>query len=82
MAVHGDRAIWQAEEAGLELINSTIGEMLDRQVAIRPDKEALVYNYPEIGLDLRLNFRQYRDEVDRLAKGLLALGIQDRKSVV
>ncbi|HEU5229423.1 MAG TPA: AMP-binding protein [Ktedonobacteraceae bacterium] len=76
MAVHGDRAIWQAEEAGLELINSTIGDMLDRQVAIRPDKEALVYNYPEIGLDLRLNFRQYRDEVDRLAKGLLALGIQ------
>ena len=76
MAVLGDRAIWQAEEAGLELINCTIGDMLDRQVAIRPEKEALVYNYPEIKLDLRLNFRQYRDEVDRLAKGLLALDIQ------
>lgn len=81
MAVQGDRAIWQAEDAGLELINSTIGEMLDRQAAIRPDKEALVYNYPEIGLDLRLSFRQYRDEVDRLAKGLLALGIQKGEHV-
>ncbi|HLG61197.1 MAG TPA: AMP-binding protein [Ktedonosporobacter sp.] len=81
MAVQGDRAIWQAEDAGLELINSTIGEMLDRQAALRPDKEALVYNYPEIGLDLRLSFRQYRDEVDRLAKGLLALGIQKGEHV-
>lgn len=81
MAVQGARAIWQAEDAGLELINSTIGDLLDRQVAIRPDKEALVYNYPEIGLDLRLSFRQYRDEVDRLAKGLLALGIQKGEHV-
>jgi fatty-acyl-CoA synthase len=57
------------------LLNITIGESLEQQAEIRPDKEALVYSYPEIGLNLRLNFRQYRDEVDRLSKGLMALGI-------
>ena len=34
-----------------------------------------MYSYPEIGLNLRLNFRQYRDEVDRVSKGLMALDI-------
>ena len=47
----------------------------------RPGKEALVYNYPEIGLDLRLTYCQYKHEVDRLAKGLLALGIEKGEHV-
>ena len=76
MAIIGDRAIWEAESRGVELINLTIGELFDRQCNAIPDKEALVYNYPEIGLDLRLTFRQYKDEANRLAKGLLALGIE------
>jgi fatty-acyl-CoA synthase len=75
MAVKGDRAIWEAESEGVELLNTTIGELLEQQAQTRPDKEALVYHYPELGLNLRLNFRQYRDEVDRLSKGLMALGI-------
>jgi fatty-acyl-CoA synthase len=75
MAIKGNRAIWEAESEGVELLNTTIGEFLEQQAELRPDKEALVYHYPEIGLDLRLNFRQYRDEVDRLSKGLMALGI-------
>jgi fatty-acyl-CoA synthase len=75
MAVKGDRAIWEAESEGVELLNTTIGELLEQQSERRPDKEALVYNYPELGLNLRLNYRQYRDEVDRLSKGLMALGI-------
>ena len=75
MAVKGDRAIWEAESEGVELLNTTIGKLLEQQAEIRPDKEALVYNYPEIGLDLRLNFRQYREEVDRVSKGLMALDI-------
>src|ERR1700676_657693 len=75
MAVQGNRAIWEAESEGIALLNITIGELLEQQAESRPDKEALVYSYPEIGLNLRLNFRQYRDEVDRLSKGLMALGI-------
>ncbi len=75
MAVKGDRAIWEAEAEGVVLLNTTIGEFLEQQAQRRPDKEALIYNYPELGLNLRLNFRQYRDEVDRLSKGLMALDI-------
>jgi fatty-acyl-CoA synthase len=75
MVVKGDRAIWEAESEGVELLHTTIGELLEQQAQRRPDKEALVYNYPEIGLNLRLTFRQYRAEVDRLSKGLMALDI-------
>jgi fatty-acyl-CoA synthase len=53
----------------------TIGELLDRQAEKHADREALVYNYPEIGLNLRLTYRQYKTEADRLAKGLIALGV-------
>ena len=76
MAVKGDRAIWEAESEGLDLLNYTIGDLLDQQVQQRPHKEALVYHYPEIGLNMRLTFEQYRDEVDRIARGMLALGIK------
>ena len=75
MGVKGKRAVWEAESRGIDLIHLTIGDLLDRQAAAQPDKEALVYHYPELGLCLRLTFREYRDEVNRLAKGLLALGI-------
>ena len=75
MGIKGDRAIWAAESRGIELIDTTIGDLFDRQCEASANKEALVYNYPEIGLDLRLSYRQYKQEVDRLAKGLLALGI-------
>src|SRR5579859_6509810 len=76
MAVKGDRAIWEAESEGLELLDCTIGDLLDQQVQQRPHKEALVYNYPEIGLDLRLTFEHYRYEVDKVARGMMALGIK------
>lgn len=81
MGIKGDRALWEAESRDIELINLTIGELFDRQCEAFAEKEAIVYNYPEIGLDLRLSYREYRDEVDRLAKGLLALGIQRDENI-
>ncbi len=81
MGIVGDRAIWEAESRGIELIDLTIGELFDRQCQANAEKEALVYNYPEIGLDLRLTYRQYKEEVNRLAKGLLALGIEKGEHV-
>ncbi|HSB11207.1 MAG TPA: AMP-binding protein [Blastocatellia bacterium] len=81
MGIVSDRAIWEAEGRGVDLISLTIGELFDRQCEAFADKEALVYNYPEIGLELRLTYREYRDEVNRLAKGLLALGIQKGEHV-
>ncbi|HEX2914905.1 MAG TPA: AMP-binding protein [Chloroflexia bacterium] len=75
MGFKSDRAVWEAESGDFELVDMTIGDMLDRQALAFPDKEALVYNYPEMGLNLRQTYPQFRDEANRVAKGLLALGI-------
>ncbi|MFN0087123.1 MAG: AMP-binding protein [Blastocatellia bacterium] len=75
MAIKGDLAHWEAEAFGTELIDLTLGELFDRRAAERPENEALVYNYPEIGLELRLSYSQYRDVVNELAKGLIAIGV-------
>ncbi len=76
MAIKDNLAHWEAEAFGIDLIELTLGGLLDQRAAELPDKEALVYHYPEIGLELRLSYRQYRDAVNRVAKGLLALGIE------
>jgi fatty-acyl-CoA synthase len=76
MAIKGDLAYWEAEDFGVDLIDLTLGDLLDQRADKAPDKEALVYDYPEIGLELRLTFGQYRDVVNRLAKGLIAFGVE------
>jgi fatty-acyl-CoA synthase len=76
MGIKGDLAIWEAESFGVEPVNMTLGELLDARADALPDVEALVYNYPELGITLRLTYSQYRAEVNLLARGLLALGIQ------
>jgi len=75
MGIRGDKAIWEAEAFGLQLWEITIGDLLDQQAQKLPDKEAIVYRYSELKLVLRLNYRQYQTQVNQLAKGLLALGI-------
>ncbi|WP_029896662.1 AMP-binding protein [Desulfohalovibrio reitneri] len=55
----------------------TLGQMLDETVAAFPEKEALVY----VDRDFRLTYRQFGALVDRLAKGLMALGIQRGEKV-
>src|SRR5687767_6542038 len=60
MGISDNRAIWKAETDGFELLNETIADLLDRQAAAFPDHEALVYNYPELGLNIRCSYRQYR----------------------
>jgi fatty-acyl-CoA synthase len=74
MPIRAGRAVWDADGTGIELLDITIGGLLDLQAAAFPSREALVYQYPEIGLDLRLTYGRYRVEADRLAKGLLAIG--------
>src|SRR5574338_626808 len=75
MPVRGNKAIWEAETFGEQMIDVTVGDLLDQQAAAAPDKEALVYRYPEIGLNLRLTYAGLRDEANQVAKGLMALGI-------
>jgi fatty-acyl-CoA synthase len=75
VGIQRDKAIWEAEAEGLELLDLTIGGLLDQQAAKFADHEALVYRYPEIGLTLRLTHLQYQAEANRLAKGLMATGV-------
>jgi fatty-acyl-CoA synthase len=76
MAIKGELAHWEAEDFGVDLIDLTLGDLLDQRADEIPGKEAIVYDYPEIGLELRLTYGQYRDVVNRLAKGLIALGVE------
>ncbi len=69
---------WQAESDGVELLEMTIGDLLDRRADEIPTHEALVYScYPEFGgaLDIRWTYQEYRERVDAVARGLMALGL-------
>lgn len=64
-----------AHDAGptdVPLLYQTIGENLAATVAVYPDNEALVVPYQGI----RLTYREFALEVDRVARGLLAIGVQ------
>ncbi len=54
------------------LLNETIGHAFDRTAAQFPDNPGLIVSHQCI----RWTYAEYQQEVDRLATGLLALGIQ------
>src|SRR6202044_3003276 len=55
----------------IPLLNDTLGGALDKAAARWPDQEAVVVRDSEV----RLTFAVLRHEVDRLAAGLIALGL-------
>jgi fatty-acyl-CoA synthase len=69
---------WQAESEGIDLLDTTIGDLLDRRADELPEMEAIVYScYPEFGdeLNIRWTYQEYRERANQVAKGLLALGL-------
>lgn len=50
--------------------NKTVGQMLDETAARYPDREAVVFR------DARITYREFQRHAERLARGLLALGIK------
>jgi fatty-acyl-CoA synthase len=69
---------WQAESEGIELLETTIDDLLDRRADELPAQEAVVYScYPEFGdaLNIRWTYQDYREQANAVAKGLLALGL-------
>ena len=69
---------WQAESEGIDLLDITIGDLLDRRAEELSGREAIVYScYPEFGyaLNIRWTYRDYRARANALAKGLIALGL-------
>ena len=59
------------------LIFNTIGRQFDETVTRYPDSEALIIPHQNI----RWTYKEYQVEVDRLAAGLLALGIEPGERV-
>ena len=59
------------------LRNVTLGRMLDETVARHADREALVY----VDRNYRMTWRQLGEQVDRLARGLMAMGVQKGEKV-
>ncbi len=69
---------WQAESEESELLDITIGDLLDCQAEVCSDGDALVYScYPEFGeeFDIRWTYQDYQERTNAVAKGLLALGL-------
>jgi fatty-acyl-CoA synthase len=69
---------WQAESDGVPLLEISIGDLLDQRAQEIPTQEALVYScYPEFGdaLNIRWTYQEYRERVNAIARGLLALGL-------
>jgi len=69
---------WQAESEGIALLDTTIGDLLDRRATELPEQEAVVYScYPEFGdaLNIRWTYQEYRDRANAVARGLMALGL-------
>src|SRR5262245_7544729 len=52
------------------LLQSTIGAALDRAVAAHPERDALIVRHQGV----RWSWSELADEVDRVARGLLARG--------
>ena len=70
---------WQAETNGKPLLEMTVGDLFDWRVEQSPTREALVYShYPEFrdALDIRWTYQAYRERVDEVARGLIALGFK------
>jgi len=69
---------WQAESEGIELLDTTIGDLLDRNAEELPIQEAVVYScYPEFGdvLNIRWTYQEYRERANEVTRGLMALGL-------
>ncbi len=59
------------------LQNLTLGQILDRAVDTHPDNEAIIY----VDRDYRQTYREFSESVNRVAKGLMALGVQKGEKV-
>lgn len=55
----------------MELINDTLGQLLEKWAAELPEHDFMVY--PDRGL--RLTYKEFNERVDNIAKGLLQLGV-------
>jgi len=61
----------------MELIENTLGELLEKWAEETPDHEFMVY--PD--RNLRFTYSQFNDRVDKMAKGLISIGVKQNDKV-
>ena len=61
----------------MKLIENTLGELLEKWAFETPEHEFIVY--PD--RNLRFTFSQFNDRVDKLAKGLISIGVKQNDKV-
>ena len=75
--VDSETAHWIPDpDAQPALRELTICDLLDEAVASWPERDALVYRYPEAGLDLRWSFAELGARVRDVAAALIASEVQ------
>ncbi len=60
-----------------DLKQATLGQLLDQAIAAHPDNDAVIY----VDRNFRLTYRAFGELVDRMAKGLMALGVEKGEKV-
>ena len=81
MAIAGGASIWTAESFGIEMLDLTIGCLLDRQAERQGAREALIFRDADFGIGLTWSYAELQAQVIALAAGLLALGVARRDRV-
>jgi fatty-acyl-CoA synthase len=71
MAYLGGNMFSFMEEEAVEFFDCTVGELLEENAREHPDRDALIYS----DRDLKYSYRELNARVDRVARGMLALGI-------
>jgi fatty-acyl-CoA synthase len=68
---------YDAGPTDIPILDETIGENFERTVAAHPEVEALV----DVAADRRWTYRELNDEINVVARGLMALGIEPGERV-
>ena len=56
----------------IQLQDKTLGQWLEHWATLTPDKEYVVYS----DRDLRFTWKKFNERVDRMAKGMLSIGVE------
>jgi fatty-acyl-CoA synthase len=72
MDLHDRTVSYASGTSSQPLIGSTIGDLFDRIARHVPDNDAVIACHQ----GLRYTYRELRDEVDRCARGFMALGVE------
>ncbi len=80
----GSQAWWCPDGTGPELLDTTLGTLLDRQAHTFPDRPAVVVDESIRNRSTSWTYAELKSEADQIARGIMALGFQagDRVAIM